>query len=64
MCKSLSLKVRDQIDLNEITREVLEPLGGELKDRRITILSELTTRAPLVDGNKRQLQEVIRHRNA
>jgi len=37
-------QVRDQIDLNEITREVLAPLGPELKDRRITILSELTTR--------------------
>jgi signal transduction histidine kinase len=52
-------QVRDQIDLNEITREVLGPLGAEFKDRRITILSELMTRVPLVDGNRRQLQEVI-----
>src|SRR6516165_3411076 len=27
-------QVRDQIDLNEITREVLEPLGAELRQRR------------------------------
>jgi C4-dicarboxylate-specific signal transduction histidine kinase len=51
-------QVREQIDVNEITLEVLKPMGAELKDR-ITIRSELTTRVPLVDGNKRQLQEVI-----
>ena len=51
-------QVREQIDVNEITLEVLKPMGAELKDR-VTILSELTTRVPLVDGNKRQLQEVI-----
>ena len=51
-------QVREQIDVNEITLEVLKPMGAELKDR-ITIRSEFTTRVPLVDGNKRQLQEVI-----
>jgi signal transduction histidine kinase len=50
---------REQIDVNEITLEVLEPMGAELKDHRITMLSELATSVPLVDGNKRQLQEVI-----
>ena len=57
-------QVRDQIDLNEITREVLEPLGAELKDRRITIPSELTTRVPPVDGNKRQLGVAGKDRTA
>ena len=52
-------QVREQIDVNETILEVLKPMGAEFKDRRITILSELTTTVPLVDGNKRQLQEVI-----
>jgi C4-dicarboxylate-specific signal transduction histidine kinase len=52
-------QVREQIDVNEITLEVLNPMGAELKDHRITIFSELTPRVSLVDGNKRQLQEVI-----
>ena len=52
-------QAREQIDVNEITFEVLKPMGAELKNHRITILSELTTTVPLVDGNKRQLQEVI-----
>jgi signal transduction histidine kinase len=50
---------REQIDVNEIAFEVLEPMGAELKGHRITILSELTTKVPLVYGNRRQLQEVI-----
>ena len=52
-------QVREQIDVNEITLEVLKPMGADLKDHRITIFSELTPRVSLVDGNKRQLQEVI-----
>ena len=50
---------RDQIDLNEITLEVLEPMGAELKNHGITTLPQLTTNIPRFYGNRRQLQEVI-----
>jgi signal transduction histidine kinase len=52
-------QVWEQIDVSEITFEVLKPMGAELKNHRITTLSELTKGAPLVDGNKMQLQKVI-----
>ena len=52
-------QAREQIDVNDITLEVLEPMGTELKNHRITILRELATSAPVVSGNKRQLQVVI-----
>jgi signal transduction histidine kinase len=48
-----------QIDLNEITLEVLEPMGAELKNHGITTLRQLTTNIPRFYGNRRQLQEVI-----
>jgi C4-dicarboxylate-specific signal transduction histidine kinase len=50
---------RDQIDLNEITLEVLEPMGAEFKNHAITTLPRLTTNIPRFHGNRRQLQEVI-----
>jgi C4-dicarboxylate-specific signal transduction histidine kinase len=50
---------RDQIDLNEITLEVLEPMGAELKNHGITTLPQLTTNIPRFYGNRRQLHEVI-----
>jgi C4-dicarboxylate-specific signal transduction histidine kinase len=50
---------RERIDINEITLEVLKPMSAQLKDHQIIIHSELNTRAVLVDGNRRQLQEVI-----
>ena len=50
---------RDQIDLNEITLEVLEPMGAEFKNHGITTLPQLTTNIPRFHGNRRQLQEVI-----
>ena len=52
-------QIRELVDVNDITLEVLEPMATELKNRRITILRELSTSAPVVSGNKRQLQEVI-----
>ena len=50
---------RDQIDLNEIILEILEPMGAELKNHGITTLPQLTTNIPRFYGNRRQLQEVI-----
>lgn len=50
---------RDQIDLNEITLGVLEPMGAEFKNHGITTLPQLTANIPRFYGNRRQLQEVI-----
>jgi CRP-like cAMP-binding protein len=52
-------QAREQMDVNEITLEVLGPMATEFKDHRITTLRELTTSVPIVSGNRRQLQEVI-----
>jgi signal transduction histidine kinase len=49
---------REQIDVNEIVRSVLQSLGGELKDRGVESRTELAE-LPLVDGHRGQLQEVI-----
>jgi signal transduction histidine kinase len=49
---------RQQIDVNEIVRGVLQSLGGELKDRGVENRPELAE-LPLVDGHSGQLQEVI-----
>jgi signal transduction histidine kinase len=49
---------RQQIDVNEIVRGVLDSLGGELKDRGVENRSELAE-LPLVDGHRGQLQEVV-----
>jgi two-component system, NtrC family, sensor kinase len=47
------------IDMNEIVLEVLHTLRGELKDRVITVRTELTPQQPLVAGHRGQLQEVL-----
>lgn len=47
------------IDMNEIVLEVLHTLRGELKDRVITVRTELTPQQPLVVGHRGQLQEVL-----
>jgi signal transduction histidine kinase len=49
---------RQQVDVNEIVRAVLQSLGGELKDHGVENRSELAE-LPLVDGHRGQLQEVI-----
>jgi signal transduction histidine kinase len=49
---------RQQIDVNEIVIDVLQSLGGELKEHGIEIRPELVE-LPLVDGHRGQLREVI-----
>ena len=50
---------RQPIDVNEITLEVLRSLRGELRDHGVVTQPELTFELPLVDGNRRQLQQVL-----
>jgi signal transduction histidine kinase len=47
------------IDVNEIAREILNILRGELKEHGITTRTELMSKVPLVIGHRGQLQEVI-----
>src|SRR5262249_37622817 len=49
---------RQRIDVNEIVREVLQSLRGELKDRGVENRLELAE-LPLVDGHKGQVHEVV-----
>jgi signal transduction histidine kinase len=49
---------RQQIDVNEIIREVVQTVGGELKDRGVENSSELAD-LPLIDGHPGQLREVV-----
>ena len=49
---------RQQIDVNEIVRGVLQSLDGELTDRGVENRPELAE-LPLVDGHRGQLQEVV-----
>jgi two-component system, NtrC family, sensor kinase len=51
-------KGHELIDMNEIVLEVLHTLRGELKDRVITVRTELTSQLPLVMGHRGQLHEV------
>ena len=47
------------MDINEITRAVLESLSNELRDHHIESRSEMTSELPQVHGNRSQLQEVV-----
>jgi two-component system, NtrC family, sensor kinase len=47
------------IDMNEVILEVLRTLRGELKERVITVRTELTSQQPLVMGHRGQLHEVL-----
>jgi signal transduction histidine kinase len=47
------------VDINEITRAVLESLSNELTDHHIESRSEMTSELPQVHGNRSQLQEVV-----
>jgi PAS domain S-box-containing protein len=47
------------IDLNEATREVVALSMGELQRQRVTVRLELADDAPLVKGDRVQLQQVI-----
>jgi C4-dicarboxylate-specific signal transduction histidine kinase len=47
------------VDINEITRAVLESLSNELTDHHIESRLEMTSELPNVHGNRSQLQEVV-----
>jgi signal transduction histidine kinase len=49
----------EAINLNEMTREVLQTLERELNNHRITTHAELASKLPIVMGHKGQLQEVF-----
>ena len=50
---------REQIDLNQLTREVLQTLREQLNDHGITTDVRLPSQLPLVMGHRGQLQEVF-----
>ena len=52
-------KGHESVDMNEITSEALRSLGGQMKDRSITIRTDLMSERPLVMGHRGQLQEVL-----
>ncbi|HET8668231.1 MAG TPA: ATP-binding protein [Terriglobales bacterium] len=47
------------VDINEITRAVLETLSNEFTDHHIEYRAEMTSELPQVHGNRSQLQEVV-----
>ena len=47
------------MDVNELITEVVDSLNIPLKDHRVSIHFDLTTKLPPVAGNKGQLQEVV-----
>jgi signal transduction histidine kinase len=49
----------ESINLNDMTRDVLQTLDRELNNHRITTHAELASELPIVMGHKGQLQEVF-----
>jgi signal transduction histidine kinase len=52
-------KGKEQIDIGQLTRDVLQTLNEQLNDRGITTHVSLTSQLPLVMGHRGQLQEVF-----
>jgi signal transduction histidine kinase len=52
-------QVKQPVDINEIIVKLLQSLQGELKNRGVALRLEPTSQLPLVQGNRRQLEEVI-----
>ena len=50
---------REPVDMNEICRDVLHSMRGELNGHGIILQSEFTPEIPLVRGNRGQLQQVM-----
>ena len=50
---------RERIDVNEVARQALRLLSGELADHGVTTEIELAPQLPPITGHKAQLQEVI-----
>jgi PAS domain S-box-containing protein len=51
--------VRQPLNLNEVTREVLDLTRGDLLARRISVTTRLAPSLPLVLGDRVQLQQVV-----
>lgn len=52
-------QAREAVDLNEITREALQLLQGELTDHGVTTRTEFASELPHVQGHRGQLQEIM-----
>jgi signal transduction histidine kinase len=52
-------QVRQKIDINEIIRLELQSSRSELQDHNVETRLELTSALPLIDGHRRQLEQVI-----
>jgi len=52
-------QAREAVDLNEITREALQLLQGELTDHGVTTRTEFESELPHVQGHRGQLQEIM-----
>src|SRR5262249_32197046 len=50
---------REQVEVNELIFGVLRPSRKELQDHGVETRLELASELPLVDGHRRQLEEVI-----
>ncbi len=50
---------RQAVDLNRVILEALQSLRAELRDHRVSVRTELIDAAPLVEGHRRQLEQVV-----
>jgi signal transduction histidine kinase len=50
---------REQVEVNELILDVLQSSGKELQDHGVETRLELASELPLVEGHRRQLEEVI-----
>ena len=50
---------REQVEVNELILGVLQSSRQELEDHGVETRLELASELPLVDGHRRQLEEVI-----
>ena len=51
--------VRQNVDLNEVAREVLQILGADLRDNSVEVRVNLAAGLPALLGHRGQLQEVV-----
>jgi PAS domain S-box-containing protein len=50
---------RESLDVNEIVRQVIDLIAGELRDNQVTLQTELQSNLPAVLGYRVQLQQVV-----
>jgi signal transduction histidine kinase len=53
------VRTRKSLDINEVIREALTLMGGEVQTHRISVHTELDERLPRVKGDQVQLQQVV-----